>query len=78
MTEQPSSENVERVMYRFGPWPLVPVQELVNLRQSLRHVQLHVGPTVVSELLILVDAELLRRGRLAQDEQRLRGPAGAH
>ncbi|WP_427170435.1 hypothetical protein [Arthrobacter sp. 92] len=39
-------ERRNRIFHHFGRWSLVSDEDLLNLRQSLRQVQKHVGSTV--------------------------------
>lgn len=78
MMEQSSSEYYERVFHRFGRWPFVPAEDLLKLRQSLRQVQKLGGLSGASELLLLVDEEVLRRQSTPHDGEPFRGPAGAN
>ena len=61
MSGQVKPERGGRLFCRFGMWSLVPDEDLLNLRQSLRQVQNLVGQAVAGELLGLVDQELYRR-----------------
>lgn len=55
----------DRVFHTFRRWPLVPTEDLVKLRQSLREVQELGGPTAAGELLGLVDHEPSARSHRA-------------
>lgn len=53
----------ERVIHRFHTWTQLPAQDLLTLRVSLQHSPAAGrGPTIESELLSIVEAELRRRG----------------
>lgn len=68
MIDRAVLERRDRVFHTFRRWPLVPTDDLVKLRQSLRQVQDLGGPTAAGELLVLVDYELHRRAHTAQGE----------
>ncbi|MGP4032130.1 hypothetical protein [Pseudarthrobacter sp. 1C304] len=56
---------------RFSTWAQVPLQDLLTLRRSLRQSAAAVtGPaiTIESELLSIVDDEVIRRGLKAAEE----------
>lgn len=66
----------DRIFRTFNRWPLVPTDDLVKLRQSLRQVQELGGPTAAGELLALVDYELHRRAQTPQEEDASRPQSG--
>lgn len=76
MIRHEEPDNPQRVFHRFGKWPLVPVEDLLKLRESLRQVQKLAGPDATGELLTLVDQELHRRGHTPHTEHRSRARAG--
>lgn len=78
MKGQEKQEHRDGVFHRFGRWPLVPSEGLLKLGESLRQVQEPAGPTVDSELFIVVDQELHRRGCTPREEHRFWGRAGTH
>lgn len=74
MTDPVGPEHPERVFHRYGGWPLVPADDLLKLRQSLRQVQNADAPNASTELLSLVDHEVHRRRFAAQGGR----PSGHH
>ena len=51
-----------RTFHRFERWPMVPAEDLLELRCALLAAQKASEPSAASELLILVDHEISRRG----------------
>lgn len=70
MIRQDEPDYPYRVFHRFGRWPLVPVEDLLKLRESLCQVQKLSGPDATGELLTLVDQELRRRRHALRKEHR--------
>lgn len=65
-----------RIFHRFGKWPLVPTEDLLKLRESLRQVQKLGGPAAAEELLTLLDQEIHRRGHTPHKGQPFRARTG--
>lgn len=76
--EQSSPGYHERIFHHFGRWPFVPAEDLLKLRQSLRQAQRLGGRTGASELLFLVDEEVIRRRAAPRDDEPSGGGAGAN
>lgn len=68
MTDRVSPGRGDRIFHTFRRWPLVPTEDLVKLRQSLRQVHRLGGPAGAGELLKLVDHEIQRRAQTEQWE----------
>lgn len=76
MSGHATHEHPHRVFHRFGRWPLVPVEDLLKLRDSLRQAQELGGPATTGNLLTLVDQELRERGDAPHEELRSESGTG--